>query len=220
MSGKSDDTQATNEPDVVVEPGPEGATPEAAPDDGPDLKVAPDPEPEPELDPQVVRIAALEKTNADQLARLRLVSKAYTDLQKEMDAFRKRTVAQTGLQLEAQKFKVVRAFFDPVQNLQRSVEAGNADPEAFFNGVSMVHKQFGDAMTGLGLTAIPGEGAVFDPKMHEALALMPVTDPAQDGRVLMVHVNGFKMGDKVLQAAQVVIGKHTPEQVEAETAEA
>ena len=37
-----------------------------------------------------------------------------------------------------------------------------------------------------------------------------VAEAAQDGMVLMVHLDGFMVGGKVVQASQVVIGKHTP----------
>ena len=55
---------------------------------------------------------------------------------------------------------------------------------------------------------MPGEGATFDPQVHEALAVTPVTDASQDGKVLMVHTAGYTVNGKVLKAAQVVIGKH------------
>ena len=59
----------------------------------------------------------------------------------------------------------------------------------------------------LGLTEVPGVGASFDPQLHEALAVTPVTDEDQDGRILMVHRTGYQLGTHVIQPAQVVIGK-------------
>jgi molecular chaperone GrpE len=60
----------------------------------------------------------------------------------------------------------------------------------------------------LGLEEVPGEGADFDPNLHEALAVTPVAEQEQDGKVLMVHTAGYAVKGKVLQAAQVVIGKY------------
>jgi molecular chaperone GrpE len=62
-------------------------------------------------------------------------------------------------------------------------------------------------MTRLGLAPIPGVGADFDPLLHEALALAPVSDPALDGKVLMVHSEGWRVKGKVIQAAQVIVAK-------------
>jgi len=176
---------------------------------------APEEAPKPEII-DAVEIVEAEKSEAEVLqekleatqARLRTVSKAYTDLQSEMTAFRDRMEAQAKVKAERQAFEAVGAFLDPVQNLKRSIAAPGADMAGLLDGLSMVEKQFLDALTKLGLEEVPGEGAVFNPKYHEALAVSPVTDPDQDGKVLVVHQGGFVVNGKVLQAAQVVIGKY------------
>ncbi len=65
----------------------------------------------------------------------------------------------------------------------------------------------------LGLAEVPGEGMPFSPEYHEALGMAPVTEKALDGKVIMVHTNGYAVNGKVLQAAQVIVGKF--EQAEA-----
>ena len=72
----------------------------------------------------------------------------------------------------------------------------------------MVLHQFEEALKKLGMEEVPGVGTPFNPNLHEALALSPVTDPEQDGKVLMVHADGYTVNGKVLQAAQVVVGKY------------
>ena len=141
-------------------------------------------------------------------ARLRTVSKAYSDLESEMDSFRRRMNHQADQRVERKQAELVEQFFDPVQNLKRSIEAGKGDPVAVMEGLEMIAQQFADVLTRLGLEEIPGVGSQFDPTVHEALAVAPVTDPAQDGKVLMVHATGYRLGGKVLQPAQVVIGKY------------
>jgi molecular chaperone GrpE len=140
-------------------------------------------------------------------ARLRAVSKAYTELQAEMKAFKERMEHRAKLDSEHHAFEQVRTFFEPVMNLRRSLSA-SGDEEALRTGLRMVEHQFMEALHKLGLSEIPGVGAKFDPNLHEALALTPVADPAQDGVVLVVHTTGYAVGSRVLQAAQVVIGKH------------
>lgn len=173
---------------------------------------APKPEPEPEVvDLRDQRIAQLEQQLQDAMGRLRAVSKAFTEQKDEMTAFRERTEAASRLARERREFEVVKAFFDPVQNLKRSIDLGITDSGAFIEGLRMVLHQFGEGLQRLGLEPIPGVGAPFDPKLHEALAVMPVADKEQDGRVTFVHVDGYMVGGKAIQAAQVVIGKHAPE---------
>lgn len=166
---------------------------------------------------------AAEPSEADRLreelaqlqSRLRTVSKAYTDLQAEMRAFRERAQIRLESDRERKSFEVVQAFFEPVMNLKRSLASHGDDMSSFVEGLRMIHHQFHTALENLGLEKIPGEGADFDPTIHEALAVTPVTDPALDGKVLMVHSDGYMVKGKPLQASQVVIGKYEAPQGEA-----
>jgi molecular chaperone GrpE len=157
----------------------------------------------------------LQKRLDEAQVRLRTVSKAYTDLQAENSAFRERIESQARFKRERQAFDLARGFFDPVQNLKRSLEQGADDPAVLVSGLQMVLKQFMGAMEKLGMEEIPGIGSNFDPTVHEALAVTPVLDPEQDGKVLMVHSDGYTVNGKVLVASQVVIGKYQETQGEA-----
>jgi len=143
------------------------------------------------------------------LARLRTVSKAYADTQAEMRAYKERMEARAKLDSELQAYERVKLFFDPVTNLRRSIQVadGEGPTEELVEGLRMVHQQFMEALARLGLEEVPGEGAPFDPNLHEAIAVKPVTDPDLDGRVLEVHKAGYAVKGRVLQAAHVVIGK-------------
>lgn len=166
-------------------------------------------EPELVLDPPTPSEAdALRVKLEEAQARLRTVSKAFTDLQGEMDAFRARMENQGRAKAERQAFETVQAFLDPVQNLKRCIAAPGDDVGNLVAGLQMVQHQFMDALTRLGLQQVPGEGSDFDPRWHEALAVTPVADASQDGKVLVVHQGGWQVNGRVLQAAQVVIGKH------------
>jgi molecular chaperone GrpE len=159
------------------------------------------------LEPEPTDEERLRAQLEEAAARLRTVSKAYTDLQQEMDAFRKRQQILAESKAEKKAAQVVERFFEPLQNLRRALDQEGATADDLRNGVSMVVQQFNKRMEELGLTEVPGMGALFDPNVHDALAVMPVTDPAQDGRVVAVHTNGWAVGDRVIQPAQVVIGK-------------
>jgi len=145
-------------------------------------------------------------------ARLRAVSKAYKDREAEMASFRERLQAQAKIKQEQQGFQAIKAFFEPVQNLSRSVNTGfGDDPKAFLEGLQLVMKQFTTAMEKLGLTPIPGVGARFDPNYHDALTMVPVGEKAKDGMVMQVFEPGFMVGTKVLQPARVIVGKYSGE---------
>lgn len=204
--GQPEEPREDEQPEVVEPETPETVDAPADADAKPDV-----------VDAEVVEAAEVvelptplevaEKKRAEAEARLRTVSKAYTDLQNEMAAFRDRMETRSNMAAERQAFSTVSAFLEPVENLKRSMASPGDDVASLVNGLGMVHRQFLDALTKLGLEEVPGEGAKFDPNLHEALAVTPVADPEQDGKVLMVHQGGYSVKGKVLRAAQVVIGK-------------
>ena len=172
------------------------------------------------IEPEAVDVEALEAEflQAQELirelaARLRMVSKAYQEQKDDMAAFRKRVEDQGKVKESRASFDAVKAFFDPVQNLKRSLAAPGTEVQPLVDGLGLIVAQFIEALEKLGLEETPGEGSDFNPEYHEALAVMPVTDVALDGKVVMVHATGYTVTGKVLRASQVVIGKFTPEEV-------
>ena len=182
----------------------------AGEDNAPVIEVEPTVVEEPEIveEPIELNSETRLRNQVDELAaKLRTVSKAYTDLQDEMDAFRKRQSQLADVKAQRKADEVVERFFEPVENLKRCIESGGDEMEALKKGIEMVIQQFADRMDKLGLREIPGVGATFDPSMHNALAMMPVTNPESDGKILMVHAAGYAVGSRVIQPSQVVIGK-------------
>lgn len=184
---------------------PEGNAPDTPVEEAPAEVVAP------EIRELRAKVAELEGKLVEATARLRAVSKAYTDLQADQDAYRVRTNALMEQKAERKAAEAVEAFFEPVQNLERSLSAAPEGTDAgLLEGLRMVQHQFNESMTRLGLERIPTTGHDFDPNHHDALALTPVTDPRLDGKVLMVHSEGWRVKGKVIQPAQVIVGKHDP----------
>lgn len=180
---------------------------QARPDESQQDASAGEPDTEPE-DAEASEAERLREELAQLQSRLRTVSKAYTDLQAEMRAFRERAQLRLESDRERKSFEVVQAFFEPVMNLKRSITNHGDDLGSFLEGLRIIEHQFHTALENLGLEKIPGEGADFDPNVHEALAVSPVDDPALDGKILMVHSDGYMVKGKPLQASRVVIGKY------------
>ena len=163
-----------------------------------------------------VQLAASEAQKNEYLTKLRGVSKAFQELEGDMAAFRVRAARDAEQRGERRVQQAIEQFFEPVMNLRRSLAASTtADPAQVVAALPMVVHQFNETMARLGLEEVPGVGASFDPSVHEALALQPVADASQDGKVLMVYAAGWRLGGKVLQAAQVVVGKHEAAAAEA-----
>jgi molecular chaperone GrpE len=75
-------------------------------------------------------------------------------------------------------------------------------------GVRLVHRELRDALAKEGLEEIDTSGA-FDPHVHEALLSQPSEE--DDGVILEVIQKGYRLGDRVLRPARVVISQGAPE---------
>lgn len=143
--------------------------------------------------------------------RLRAVSQAYQKQQDEVSATRERLERQAVVKEELRRGEVVSSLFEPVENLRRSLDAvrRGASAEDTATGLDLVFKEFMSAFGALGLEEVPGKGARFDPKIHEALTTAPVADEALDQVVIDVFAAGFRIGARLIRPAKVIVGAYT-----------
>ncbi len=101
-------------------------------------------------------------------------------------------------------------MLDVLEALERSVMAAQStgNPEALMQGVQMTYSLMVQKLGEMGLNRIECEGQPFDPNLHEAVAVAQVTDPAEDSVVVQEFRPGFVLGERVIRAAQVQVGKH------------
>ncbi len=149
------------------------------------MRVEPAPEPEPEPDKDSLRNA------------LRELQKAKARV--ERDAQR------TGDETRA---KLIEQLFPVLDNLDRSIAAGEGSPdEALLEGVKLVRDQFEKVLASYGVERLDSVGRRFDPNEHEAVAVIAVDDHRADGIVVDEWQPGYRLGDRVLRAAKVRVGK-------------
>jgi molecular chaperone GrpE len=161
------------------------------------------------IDPNPELTAAKQEVMSLQ-ARLRAVSAAYKQLQDEVQATKERLERQAQLRRVMQRGETVGALFEPLDNLNRSIGALAEDAavsEDTRAGFALVVQQFMEAFRNLGLEEVPGKGHAFDPNLHEAISVLPVTDPSQDGQIIEVFSTGYRVGNRLLTPARVVIGR-------------
>ncbi|MDP2633010.1 MAG: nucleotide exchange factor GrpE [Candidatus Curtissbacteria bacterium] len=83
-------------------------------------------------------------------------------------------------------------------------------------GLDIVIKQFKDILNSEGVEEIQADEQEFDPNLHEATE---VTEGENDNRIVKVVRKGYKIGDKVLRVAQVVVEKRSAGQTNEENEE-
>ena len=154
-------------------------------------------------------LRASETRLAETLKRQDDMVTAYRKMQTEFEGARQRLDRERTEKLERERRNLIEVFFDPLDNLERSIAAANTTTcdEKLLEGLRLVLRQFQNSLQDLGLERLDPKGQPFSPELHEALSVQPVEDPAQDGLVLEVWQVGFRIGDRLLRPARVLIGK-------------
>lgn len=100
--------------------------------------------------------------------------------------------------------RLVTELLPVLDNVDRAIAASN-DPGAVA-GMQLVKRQLEAVLRGYGVERIDATDHPFDPKVHDAITMLPVTDPAQHRRVVDQIEPGYRMGDALLRPAKVVVG--------------
>ena len=100
---------------------------------------------------------------------------------------------------------VLKKLLPVVDNFDRAAEA-EAGP-AYKDGILMIVKQLGETLGKLGLTEIEAEGKSFDPEDHYAVQRVDATDGVQPDTVTQVLQKGYKLGNRLLRPAMVVVAE-------------
>ena len=121
----------------------------------------------------------------------------------EFDNFRKRNAREQAAFAERASERLVKELIPILDDLGRALEAASEHEEGKVeDGVRLVHRALADLLQKQGLREIEADGK-FDPHVHEALLSQP--SDVEEGSVIEVVQKGYKLGDKVLRPARVVI---------------
>jgi molecular chaperone GrpE len=127
--------------------------------------------------------------------------------QAEFDNYRKRVERERAELYQHGRDDVLLQFLPVVDNFERalsSLEESEGDAEALLRGVELIHKQFKDALSKLGLEAVEAVGQTFDPHVHEAVTT-EATDKHKENTVIEEFLRGYKIGDRLLRPAKVKV---------------
>ena len=92
-------------------------------------------------------------------------------------------------------------------NFQMGLQAAAAESESMiYRGMEMVKKQLDEFLSSQGVEEIRAEGEIFDPSVHEAVSQEECSD-SEEGKVLRVIRRGYRMSDRLLRPANVVVAR-------------
>jgi molecular chaperone GrpE len=121
----------------------------------------------------------------------------------DFDNFRKRATREREEYVTLANERLVKELLPILDDLERALVAATEHQEAALeDGVRLVHQSLEGLLSRQGLKEIDAVGK-FDPHVHEALLSQP--SEAEEGSVIDVVQKGYKLGDRVVRPARVVV---------------
>ena len=118
---------------------------------------------------------------------------------------REESVLRTRSQIIGDLLPTLDAFQMGMQEVEKDESTKN-----IFVGISMAYKQMENILGEYGLELINPVGSAFDPKYHEALSHQ-TSEEVTEGFVIQTIRTGYKMKDKLLRPASVIISQGSKE---------
>ena len=149
--------------------------------------------------------AAVDPLTAAQAEIERWKDLAYRS-QAELDNYRKRTARDMQETRSYANVELLRSLLSILDNFEMGLEAARAESEksVIFMGMSMVQRQVKDFLGEQGVQEIEAMGKPFDPNVHDAVAQEP-SDVKPEGEILRVSRRGYRLKDRLLRAASVIV---------------
>ncbi len=132
----------------------------------------------------------------------------YLRLQAEFDNYRRRTLKEKMDLVASGGEDVIKSLLCVLDDLDRAIAAMNSaeSVDSIREGVELIRRKFLEVLRGKGVSEIEAVGQPLDTDLHEAVAKFPVEDERK-GLVIDVVQKGYKLNDKVIRYAKVVVGE-------------
>ena len=146
----------------------------------------------------------------DVLAKVEAERDEYLDLlqrtKADFENYRKRAIRDQERLVAHAHERLVKELLPVLDDLERALDAAAKHEEAaLVDGVKLVQGALRKALEKEGLAEIEAEGE-FDPHVHEAVLTQP-GNGKQSGSVLEVVQRGYRLGDKVVRPARVIVAE-------------
>ncbi|MBU0677929.1 MAG: nucleotide exchange factor GrpE [Verrucomicrobia bacterium] len=171
------------------------------------------PEPQKKMAPEKEAEEAAVESPAEQVDEA--LESRFLRLQADFDNFRKRTQKERGEWFRQANEGLMEELLPVLDHFEMGLtnaQQHHAD-DAVMNGFTLVYEQLLAALKKFGLEPIDAEGEEFNPHLHEAITQLPSNEHAAD-MVMAQTRRGFKLGDKLLRATQVVVSGGASEETE------
>ena len=145
---------------------------------------------------------ALEKCEAEK----KELEDRYLRLMAEYDNYRKRSQREADQKFNDGVSFAVNQIIPILDTLEMAANAPTTD-ENYKKGVTMTLDKAAKALNALHVEEIEALGKPFDPNFMNAVQQIPAPDGQESGTVITVYQKGYKLGDKIVRHATVVVAE-------------
>jgi len=133
----------------------------------------------------------------------------YVRLNAEFDNFRKRTRKEREDLIKTAGESILVNILPVVDDFDRAVKSmeNATDIQAVKDGVTLIANKFNEFLKRQGIVEMESTGNPFDTDLHEAITQIPAPSEELKGKVVDVIQKGYRLNDKVIRYAKVVIGE-------------
>jgi molecular chaperone GrpE len=135
---------------------------------------------------------------------------AFKRHQADHEQVRERLARDVDRKVDLKFGELLGELLETVDDLDLSLEhmQGVREAEPLAQGVAMARDRFLTTLQKYGVERISPEGVPFDPNEAEAMRVDPVDSDAADQHVTETLKPGYKLGDRVIRAAKVAVGRY------------
>jgi molecular chaperone GrpE len=132
-------------------------------------------------------------------------------LRAEFENYKRNSIKERSDLLKYGAERVIREILDVVDNFDRAlqIQVNTDNLNQFVQGVRMTAQELKQVLQKSGVQEVPSEAVPFNPSQHEALGSEP-TDKVPAGHIFRVHKKAYKLHEKLIRPAQVIVAAALP----------
>jgi molecular chaperone GrpE len=133
----------------------------------------------------------------------------YLRLYSEFENFRRRTAKEKLELISTASEGVIKEMLSVLDDFERAIKSNETseDINGIKEGMKLVHQKMHSILKQKGLEEMDSQGKEFNIDEHEALTKIPAPSSDLKGKVVDVIEKGYKLKEKVIRYAKVVVGE-------------
>ena len=161
-------------------------------------------------------VPAAEQLTEQQLAELKDTAAKGTQYYEQLlrtsadlENYKKRAARERQEAIKFANESLLEKLIPILDNFEMALAAANApntSVQSLQSGINMIQQQLKSALGDAGLQEIDATGKPFDPNLHEAISQQETSD-APEGHVVQQVRKGYKLRERLLRPASVVVAK-------------